>query len=186
MFAEQAADALTSASCKCAGKAYFITNAEPRRFWGFLGDMLEPLGYQRPSKKLPWRLIFFIAILVELIIWLLKPMVVSIPFHTYQSRKYAHHLFLSLTRASEIPDAQQKAFLTGDFSHCHLWGAHPLTAVANGGEHLSAKLAAEEACIIVSCPMLCAFGACGLIGMSLILCMHEHHMFKRGLLSFGL
>jgi len=97
--AVQAADALTSASCTCAGKAYFITNAEPRRFWGFLGDILEPLGYQRPSTKLPWRLIFFIAILVELIIWLLKPMVVSIPFHTYQLRIYACH-YLSLDSTS--------------------------------------------------------------------------------------
>ncbi len=75
--AAQAADALTSASCACAGQPYFITNAEPRLFWGFLGDILEPLGYQRPSRKLPWRLIFAIAVLVELIIWLLKPVVVS-------------------------------------------------------------------------------------------------------------
>ena len=69
----QAADALAASQPACAGKAYFITNAEPRPFWGFLGDLLEPLGYQRPTKKLPWRLIFFIAVLVELIIWLLKP-----------------------------------------------------------------------------------------------------------------
>ncbi|CAK0781998.1 hypothetical protein CVIRNUC_005526 [Coccomyxa viridis] len=69
----QAADALAGSQPACAGKAYFITNAEPRPFWGFLGDLLEPLGYQRPSTKLPWRLIFFIAVLVELIIWLLKP-----------------------------------------------------------------------------------------------------------------
>ena len=74
--AAQAADALTSASCACAGNPFFITNAEPRPFWGFLGDILEPLGYQRPSRKLPWRLIFAIAVLVELIIWLLKPVVV--------------------------------------------------------------------------------------------------------------
>lgn len=75
----QAADALALPSPACAGNPYFITNAEPRPFWGFLGDFLEPLGYQRPTKKLPWRLIFFIAILVELIIWLLKPFKVSRP-----------------------------------------------------------------------------------------------------------
>ena len=74
----QAADALAAPRPACAGKAYFITNAEPRPFWGFLGDLLEPLGYQRPIKKLPWRLIFLIAVLVELIIWLLKPFKVLI------------------------------------------------------------------------------------------------------------
>lgn len=68
----QAADAL-SAMAKCAGKAYFITNDDPQPFWGFLGDLLEPLGYDRPSKHLPWQLIFFIAVIVEFIIWLLKP-----------------------------------------------------------------------------------------------------------------
>ena len=78
----QAADALAGSQPACAGKAYFITNAEPRPFWGFLGDLLEPLGYQRPTKKLPWRLIFFIAVLVELIIWLLKPFKVSPPRFT--------------------------------------------------------------------------------------------------------
>lgn len=75
----QAAEALTGPEAPCAGKAYFITNAEPRPFWGFLGDILEPLGYGRPSRRLPWRLIFAIALLVELIIWLLSPLVVRRP-----------------------------------------------------------------------------------------------------------
>lgn len=69
-----AADALEKGvHAKCAGRAYFITNADPQPFWGFLGDFLEPLGYTRPSKKLPWQLIFFIAVVVQFIISLLKP-----------------------------------------------------------------------------------------------------------------
>ena len=76
----QAADALEKGThAKCAGKAYFITNADPQPFWGFLGDFLEPLGYSRPSKKLPWQLIFAIAVLVQFIISLLKPFKVPLP-----------------------------------------------------------------------------------------------------------
>jgi hypothetical protein len=73
---EQAADAL-SPGASCAGQAYFITNADPQPFWQFLGDFLEPLGYDRPSKRLPWQLIFLIAVIVEFIIRLLKPIKVG-------------------------------------------------------------------------------------------------------------
>ncbi len=74
----QAAD-LLQPGAKCAGKAYFITNADPQPFWRFLGDLLEPLGYARPSKKLPWQLIFVIAVIVQFIISLLKPFKVPLP-----------------------------------------------------------------------------------------------------------
>lgn len=78
----QAAD-LLAPGAKCAGKAYFITNADPQPFWRFLGDFLEPLGYARPSKKLPWRLIFAIAVIVQFIISLLKPF--KVPPHHFSS-----------------------------------------------------------------------------------------------------
>ena len=48
-----------------AGQAYFITNDEPRKFWGFFGDLLEPLGYGRPHIALPWLPLFLIAWLNE-------------------------------------------------------------------------------------------------------------------------
>ena len=72
----QAAEALTSPAAPCAGKPYFITNDDPQPFWGFLGDLLQPLGYGRPSVRLPWRLIFVLALVFELIVWLLKPFMV--------------------------------------------------------------------------------------------------------------
>ncbi len=69
----QAADALALDS-KLAGQAYFITNKEPRPFWGMIGDFCEGLGYERPHIKLPALLILLIAALVEnLIMPLLKP-----------------------------------------------------------------------------------------------------------------
>jgi sterol-4alpha-carboxylate 3-dehydrogenase (decarboxylating) len=34
-----------------AGKPYFVTNAEPRTFWGFMGDVCQGMGYDRPHIK---------------------------------------------------------------------------------------------------------------------------------------
>lgn len=72
----QAAEALDLDS-RVAGEAYFITNDDPRPFWEFLGNMLEGLGYpprMRPHIKLPYLLIYFIALVMQyVIIPLLKP-----------------------------------------------------------------------------------------------------------------
>jgi len=48
-----------------AGQAYFITNQEPKPFWGFLGDICEGLGYERPCLKLPYLLMLFIIMVFE-------------------------------------------------------------------------------------------------------------------------
>ena len=47
-----AADALAPGG-RLSGQAYFITNDEPRPFWGMMGDVCEGLGYKRPSIHLP-------------------------------------------------------------------------------------------------------------------------------------
>jgi sterol-4alpha-carboxylate 3-dehydrogenase (decarboxylating) len=49
------------------GKAYFITNGDPRSFWGFLGSILQGLGYPPPRHRLPFALVYSIAWLVVLI-----------------------------------------------------------------------------------------------------------------------
>mmetsp|Transcript_19239 Transcript_19239/g.58075 ORF Transcript_19239/g.58075 Transcript_19239/m.58075 type:complete len:359 (+) Transcript_19239:417-1493(+) len=51
-----------------AGRAYFITNDDAQPFWGFVGDVIEPLGYGRPRIKLPFYLVFFIACVFEFLI----------------------------------------------------------------------------------------------------------------------
>jgi hypothetical protein len=57
-----------------AGRPFFVTNHEPRRFWGMLGDVCEGLGYSRPRIHLPFLLIMAIAMLFEYVIRpLLKP-----------------------------------------------------------------------------------------------------------------
>lgn len=59
-----------------AGQAFFVTNQEPVPFWRFTGDLLEGLGYERPSKRLPLGLVLAIAMMFEYIIRpLLSPFV---------------------------------------------------------------------------------------------------------------
>lgn len=72
----QAAKALADPkrSPSVAGKPFFVTNQQPMRFWGMLGDVCEGLGYSRPSIHLPFLLIIFIAAIFEYIIRpLVKP-----------------------------------------------------------------------------------------------------------------
>ena len=73
----QAAEAMAQAEpSKLAGQAYFITNQDPKPFWGMLGDVCEGLGYARPSIHLPWLLVFLIALVFEYVIRpLLRPIV---------------------------------------------------------------------------------------------------------------
>jgi len=72
LFALQAAAAMTPQAV--AGKAYFITNQEPKLFWGMMGDVCGGLGYTRPHLRLPFLLIIIIAFLFEYVIRpLLKP-----------------------------------------------------------------------------------------------------------------
>ncbi|GJQ12561.1 hypothetical protein GpartN1_g4352.t1 [Galdieria partita] len=64
---ELAADGLHQSSQRIGGQVYFITNDDPRPFWGFLGDILQGLGYSRPKKRLPFWLIYIFA---WLFLWL--------------------------------------------------------------------------------------------------------------------
>lgn len=64
--------ALTPTSA-LAGAVYFITNDDARPFWGFLGDLVAPLGYPRPRVHLPLWLVLALACLVEAVAALLAP-----------------------------------------------------------------------------------------------------------------
>ncbi|EFJ09661.1 hypothetical protein SELMODRAFT_129445 [Selaginella moellendorffii] len=60
-----AEEALVDASGVAAGKAYFITNCEPVKFWEFLSEFLERLGYSRPQYQLPVALVLPLACIAE-------------------------------------------------------------------------------------------------------------------------
>jgi len=64
---ELAADGLEQRPEEIGGQVYFITNDDARPFWGFLGDILQGLGYSRPQKRMPFLLVY---ILSWLFLWL--------------------------------------------------------------------------------------------------------------------
>ena len=54
-------------------QAYHITNDEPIFFWDFIGKILTGLGYSAPAKKLPFWLVYMVAVILQVICFLLKP-----------------------------------------------------------------------------------------------------------------
>lgn len=60
-----AAEALVTRTVSVAGKAFFITNCEPMNYWKFISRLYEGLGYQRPSLRLPSKLLSFVLPLVK-------------------------------------------------------------------------------------------------------------------------
>ena len=71
LFCVQAAEKLSLQS-PIGGQAYFITNDDPKLFWGFIGDLLEGLGYGRPCIHLPLLLVLIIAVILD---WIIMPLV---------------------------------------------------------------------------------------------------------------
>ncbi|GAU49291.1 hypothetical protein TSUD_89160 [Trifolium subterraneum] len=60
-----AEEALNFQTISVAGKAFFITNLEPVKFWEFLSLLLEGLGYPRPFIKLPANLVQYILTVLK-------------------------------------------------------------------------------------------------------------------------
>ncbi|KAK4752403.1 hypothetical protein SAY87_021201 [Trapa incisa] len=77
--AERALASGGEVSERASGQAYFITNMEPIKFWEFISQILEGLGYERPRIKIPAFVMMPIAHLVELIYRLLGPYGMKVP-----------------------------------------------------------------------------------------------------------
>lgn len=64
---------------KAAGQAFFLTNMEPIKFWEFVSQILEGLGFERPRIKIPAFVMMPIAHLVEWTYRLLGPYGMKVP-----------------------------------------------------------------------------------------------------------
>ncbi|XP_022098941.1 sterol-4-alpha-carboxylate 3-dehydrogenase, decarboxylating-like isoform X2 [Acanthaster planci] len=69
-----AAEKLGKDSPVC-GKPYHITNDEPIPFWSFMSRLLVGLKYPPPRYHLPYVLIYYLALFLQLVCWLLSPFV---------------------------------------------------------------------------------------------------------------
>ena len=63
-------------------QAYNITNDSPLPFWAFLSQLLTGLGYPRPSRSLPYSLVYVLALLLHLLCLLLSPLLTLRPTFT--------------------------------------------------------------------------------------------------------
>lgn len=63
-------------------QAYNITNDAPLPFWDFVSQVLTQLGYQAPSRRLPYWLVYWLALLLHLLCLLLRPVVTIQPTFT--------------------------------------------------------------------------------------------------------
>uniref|UniRef100_A0A0R0HB36 Reticulon-like protein n=1 Tax=Glycine max TaxID=3847 RepID=A0A0R0HB36_SOYBN len=85
-----AEEALNFQMVSAAGKAFFITNLEPMKFWEFLSLLLEGLEYQRPFIKLPAKLVQYILSVLKWVHKKLGPRYFSYPLlvHFFQLASY--------------------------------------------------------------------------------------------------
>ncbi|KAL2485376.1 3beta-hydroxysteroid-dehydrogenase/decarboxylase [Abeliophyllum distichum] len=62
-----AEESLNSQTVSVSGKAFFVTNLEPMKFWEFVSLVLDGLGYQRPIVNVPAWVVQYILLLMKLI-----------------------------------------------------------------------------------------------------------------------
>ncbi|XP_033111067.1 sterol-4-alpha-carboxylate 3-dehydrogenase, decarboxylating-like [Anneissia japonica] len=82
-------------NAKVSGKVYHITNDEPVGFWDFISQILRGLDYKPPQYHIPYLFLYYLAMLVQLICFLLKPAVDIKPTFTPIRIAYAgtHHYY---------------------------------------------------------------------------------------------
>ncbi|KAI1902696.1 hypothetical protein AGOR_G00018670 [Albula goreensis] len=96
-----AAERLRPESPLC-GKAYHITNDEPVYFWDFMSQVLVGLGYDPPKYRLPYQLVYVLAMVLWLLVLFLRPVLQLRPTFTPMRVALAgtHH-FYSCARAKQ-------------------------------------------------------------------------------------
>ncbi|KAI0228821.1 Sterol-4-alpha-carboxylate 3-dehydrogenase, decarboxylating [Lamellibrachia satsuma] len=89
-----AAEHLQKDSVVC-GKAYNITNDDPIFFWEFMRRVITGLGYPAPKYNLPYGLVVIIAIILQFVCKILKPIKEIRPTFTPMTVALAgtHHFY---------------------------------------------------------------------------------------------
>eukprot|EP01133_Synstelium_polycarpum_P011929 gene11929-13897_t len=105
-----AADRMTASSA-VPGQAYFITNDEPIPFWDMPTFAYESFGYDRPSIKVPFPVIYVIAWIIDMIVLLLSPLVKLHPTITLFRMVYSNATrYFNISKAKR--DLQYKPIVT--------------------------------------------------------------------------
>ncbi|KAB1213068.1 3beta-hydroxysteroid-dehydrogenase/decarboxylase isoform 3 [Morella rubra] len=96
-----AEEALDIRMASAAGRAFFITNLEPMKFWDFVSLIWEGLGYQRPLLKVPYRMVWYILLLVK---WMHE----NLGFRNYNHSVSTHYIQLASRTKTFNCSAAQK------------------------------------------------------------------------------
>lgn len=72
-----AAEKMNSPNQAPSGNFYFITNDEPIKFWEFIGHFWEGLGYGRPYIRIPYFVLWLIAVVLMIFHWILRSLKIS-------------------------------------------------------------------------------------------------------------
>ena len=86
----------------CIVQAYHITNDAPLPFWDFISRVVTGLNYPPPSRHLPAWLVYFIALLLQLVAFVLSPLVTYQPtFSPMRVALASTHHYYSCERAKK-------------------------------------------------------------------------------------
>ncbi|KGN57250.1 3beta-hydroxysteroid-dehydrogenase/decarboxylase [Cucumis sativus] len=97
-----AEEALDFRMVSVAGKAFFITNFKPMKFWEFISLILRGLGYRRPSVKLPSKVVWNVLLFMK---WIDE----KFGFNKYNHSTWAHYIQLaSCTRTFSCAAAHKQ------------------------------------------------------------------------------
>ncbi|XP_071951073.1 sterol-4-alpha-carboxylate 3-dehydrogenase, decarboxylating-like isoform X2 [Antedon mediterranea] len=92
-------------SNKNSGKAYHITNDEPIGFWDFMSQILIALNYEPPKYHIPYFFLYYLAMLVQFLSFILRPVMdLKLTFTPVRIAYAGTHHFYSCERAKKELD----------------------------------------------------------------------------------
>jgi len=95
-----AADKLVPGNDKVAGQAFFITNDEPAPFWDMAKYIWKNLDYPTPTVVVPYWLAYYLALLLDWIVWLLSPLVsIHLTFTFFRVVYAGAHRYFTIEKA---------------------------------------------------------------------------------------
>jgi len=78
-----AAEKLNENAPGVSGEAFFISNDDPTPFWDMLKYIWKELGFQTPRFAIPFNLMWYFALLVDFLAWIVSPIVDWKPSFTF-------------------------------------------------------------------------------------------------------
>jgi len=97
-----AADKMTEGD-KIAGQVFIITNDEPFKLWDMTKYVYKGMGFGEPYITVPATLMWYLAMFIDLIVWLLSPIVTLHPnFTWFRVCNAVCHRYFRIEKAKKV------------------------------------------------------------------------------------